>query len=150
MVIYETGFVKSANTIQLTPAEGNYTFGLYVRVTDPAGNTRELFAPGQPVHIKGDSVVLEGAYQDYAAMCALKYSEILHKFRPKARPDADPMGPGELPVAGGATRLHPVDCHVRRPARRRGTRASQKAHGSSFERTLFSPEARTIDLSEAT
>src|SRR5262249_19664796 len=53
-------FIKAGNTIQLsnTPSEGNYVFALYVRVTDPAGNKMEIFAPGEYVQIEGDSIVL--------------------------------------------------------------------------------------------
>lgn len=146
------GFVKSANTIQLTntPAEVNYTFGLYVRVTDPAGNTRELFAPGQPVHMEGDSVVLEGGYQDYAAMCARKYAEILHKFRPKADLTFTPWIPVNYPSPEELLDYIRSIVTSGDPRADEALAQARMAHGSSFERALFSPEAKTIGLSKAT
>lgn len=141
-------YAKSGSMLSLTnvPSEGTFTFALYAKATDPVGNVAEILVPGTSVMFEGNIVTIGGGYQDYAAQCMATFGKLMHRFRPHADLTFTPWVPVNYPspdtlisyirtiVASGDIRADEALAHAK------------LAHGSSFYRALFSPEAKDVGL----
>ena len=124
-------------------------FALYVRVTDPAGNKMEIFAPGEYVQIEGDSIVLGGGYSDYAQMCLHKFGEFIRKYRPHADLTFTPWVPVNYPPPEDLLNYIRSIVISGDPHADEALVQAKMAHGASFYRALFSPVAKAVGLTKS-